>query len=99
MTVLETGVPTVLHLSGDIDIFTTAALRRQILGALDGSTGSLVLDMSAVTFCGAGGLGVLLHAQRRARAIGVALTLTGVTPRMARLLFITGLEGRFTVLA
>lgn len=99
MTVLETTVPTVLHVSGDIDIFTTAALRRRILGALDDSAGALVLDMSAVTFCGAGGLGVLLHAQRRARAIGVTFTLTGVTPRMARLLRITGLDDRFTVAA
>ncbi len=31
--------------------------------------------------------------------MGVTLTLTGVTPRMARLLFITGLDGRFTVAA
>ncbi|WP_066367017.1 STAS domain-containing protein [Herbidospora mongoliensis] len=99
MTVLATSAPTVLYLSGDIDIFTTAALRRRILGALDDRSDAIVLDMSGVTFCGAGGLGVLLHAQRRARAMGITLTLTGVTPRVARLLFITGLTGRFAITA
>ncbi|TKK86551.1 STAS domain-containing protein [Herbidospora galbida] len=94
MTVMETTAPTVIHLSGDIDIFTTAALRRQVLGALDDGAGALVLDMSGVTFCGAGGLGVLLHAQRRARALGATVTLTGVPPRMARLLEVTGLSDR-----
>ncbi|GAB1819121.1 STAS domain-containing protein [Herbidospora sp. RD11066] len=97
MTVLEATAPTVLHLSGDIDIFTTADLRRRILHALDPRIDELILDLSAVTFCGAGGLGVLLHAQRRARMMGITLSLSGVTPRMARLLHITGLTDRFPV--
>ncbi|NAS20260.1 anti-sigma factor antagonist [Herbidospora sp. NEAU-GS84] len=94
MTVMDATAPTVLHLAGDIDIFTTAALRRRILAAVDAGAGPLVLDMSAVNFCGAGGLGVLLHAQRRATAKGVTMTLTGVSPRLARLLEITGLGDR-----
>ncbi|TKK87831.1 STAS domain-containing protein [Herbidospora galbida] len=98
MTVPGTTAPTILHLSGDIDVSTTTDLRRRILGALDHSVEVLILDLSAVTFCGAGGLGALLHAQARARSRGVTLALAGLTPQMARLLEITELSDRFPVL-
>ncbi|MFI9598150.1 STAS domain-containing protein [Nonomuraea sp. NPDC052265] len=93
------SAPTLVHLAGDIDIFTTAQLRRRLIDALAHSTGLLVVDLSQVTFCGAGGLGVLVGAQGRARSLGITLALTGVPPRMARLLHITGLGHRFPIIA
>ncbi|MEV0386730.1 STAS domain-containing protein [Nonomuraea sp. NPDC050643] len=98
MTVINTAAPTLVHLSGDIDIFTTARLRRQLINALGSSTGLLVLDLSQVTFCGAGGLGVLIGVQDRAKARGITLALTGVPPRIARLLRITGLDHHFLIM-
>ncbi|PRX53570.1 anti-sigma-factor antagonist [Nonomuraea fuscirosea] len=103
MTVIDTAslagvsasAPTLVHLSGDIDIFTTARLRQRLIDALGDSTGLLVLDLSQVTFCGAGGLGVLVGVQSRARAQGITLALTGVPPRVTRLLLITGLDRHF----
>ncbi|MEU1390793.1 MULTISPECIES: STAS domain-containing protein [unclassified Nonomuraea] len=92
------SAPTVVHLSGDIDIFTTARLRRQLISTLDNSADLLILDLSRVTFCGAGGLGVIIGVQGRANARGITLALTGVPPRLTRLLRITGLEHRFPVL-
>jgi anti-sigma B factor antagonist len=106
MTVIDTAplgasasAPTLVHLSGDIDIFTTARLRRRLLNTLDHSTDLLILDLSQVTFCGAGGLGVLIGVQGRARALGITLALTGLPPRVARLLCITGLDRRFPIRA
>ncbi|MGW0802520.1 STAS domain-containing protein [Nonomuraea sp. NPDC002799] len=105
MTALETvplddmtaSAPTLVHLSGAIDIFTTAQLRQRLLDVLGHSTDSLVLDMSQVTFCGAGGLGVLIGVQSRARAQGITLVLTGLPPHLARLLRIAGLDHRFPI--
>ncbi|MFG6201837.1 STAS domain-containing protein [Nonomuraea sp. JJY05] len=107
MTVIDTAplagvsapAPTLVHLSGDIDIFTTARLRQRLISTLDHSTDLLVLDLSRVTFCGAGGLGVLVDVQGRARTRGITLALTGAPPRVARLLRITGLDRRFPVMA
>jgi anti-sigma B factor antagonist len=106
MTVIDTAplgtsasAPTLVHLSGDIDIFTTARLRRRLLNTLDHSTDLLILDLSQVTFCGAGGIGVLIGVQGRARALGITLALTGLPPRVARLLCITGLDRRFPIRA
>ncbi|WP_327092523.1 STAS domain-containing protein [Nonomuraea sp. NBC_01738] len=108
MTVIDTApplggpgaaAPTLIHMSGDIDIFTTEQLRRRLLNALGYSTTLLVLDLSRVTFCGAGGLGVLLGVQGRARERGITLALTGLTPLMTRLLQVSGLERRFPIMA
>ncbi|WP_113702947.1 STAS domain-containing protein [Nonomuraea lactucae] len=105
MTVIDTAplggatasAPTVVRLSGDIDIFTTAQLRRRLLDTLSYSTDRLVLDLSQVTFCDAGGLAVLLGVQGRARARGITLALTGLPPIMSRLLRISGLDRRFPI--
>ncbi|GIH79051.1 STAS domain-containing protein [Planobispora longispora] len=91
--------PTLVHLSGDIDILTTTQLRRRLLNALDNSTDLLVLDLSRVTFCGAGGLGLMIDVQSRARARGITLALTGLPPSIARLLCIAGLNRRFPIVA
>ncbi|MFB4288269.1 STAS domain-containing protein [Nonomuraea sp. ATR24] len=92
------SAPTVLRLSGEIDLFTSPALRQRLFNALDHSTGVLVLDMSQVTFCDAGGLAVLIGTQSRAKARGITLTLTGLRPFMTRLLRVSGLSGRFPIL-
>ncbi|GAA3446937.1 STAS domain-containing protein [Planomonospora venezuelensis] len=107
MTVIDTAplgranapAPTFVHLSGDIDILTTTRLRRRLLNALDNSTDLLVLDLSQVTFCGAGGLGVMIDVQSHGRERGITLALTGLPSSIARLLRITGLDRRFPIVA
>ena len=107
MTVIDTaplGVanpsrPTIVHLSGEIDIFTSAALRQQLMDTLHYSTSVLILDLSGVTFCDAGGLGVLAGLQRRARPMGITLALTAPRPFMSRLLRITGLDRSLPMMA
>ncbi|UBU11453.1 STAS domain-containing protein [Nonomuraea gerenzanensis] len=85
------ATPTTVHLSGDIDLFTSAALRGQLLETLNTSTSLLVLDLSGVTFCDAGGLAVLIGIQRRARAQGITMMMVGPRPFLSRLLRMTGL--------
>ncbi|GGL02197.1 STAS domain-containing protein [Planomonospora parontospora] len=85
-------VPTVVRLSGEIDILTGRAIRERLLDALRHSAGPLVLDLSEVSFCDASGLSVLVGVQRRARELGVALILTAPRPHMSRILRITGLD-------
>lgn len=100
MTVIDVGRPatrTTIHLSGEIDIFTSKALRLRLLNALDRSTSMLVLDLSQVSFCDAGGLGVLVGIQARARAQGITLAMTGLRPNMTRLLAISGLKTHFPI--
>ncbi|MEV0148254.1 MULTISPECIES: STAS domain-containing protein [unclassified Nonomuraea] len=90
-------VTTVVHLTGEIDIFTGEALRRRLLRALPYEGGRLVVDVSSVSFCDASGLAVLVDMQRRARQRGVTLALRAPRPQLSRLLRITGLERAFTI--
>ncbi|GIH79057.1 STAS domain-containing protein [Planobispora longispora] len=86
------SAPTVIRLSGEIDILTRPALRRRLLSALRYSTNLFILDLSEVSFCDASGLGMLIGIQRRARARGITLILTAPSPCVSRILHITGLD-------
>ncbi|MEU4323734.1 STAS domain-containing protein [Nonomuraea dietziae] len=100
MNVFDTSASTTtVRLSGEIDIFSSAALRERLLGELRRSSSLLVLDLSRVTFCDTSGLGVLVGIQRRARLMGITLALTGALPYMARLLHTTGLDRRLPTVA
>ncbi|MFD0887389.1 STAS domain-containing protein [Streptosporangium algeriense] len=83
--------PTVVHLSGEIDIFTSAALRQQLVNTLCHSTNVLILNLSGVTSCDVSGLAVLVGVKRRARSMGITLVLTAPRPFISRLLRVTGL--------
>lgn len=83
---------TIVSLYGEIDIFTSPALRERLLRALRLSTGPLVLDLSRVSFCDVSGLAVLVGTQRRARALGITLRLAAPSSQTVRLLRVTGLD-------
>lgn len=93
------NAPTVVRLTDDIDIFTSAALRRRLLDALRRSTGLLILDLSRVASCDAGGLAVMVGIRRRARAAGITLALAAPPPYLSRLLRSTGLDRHLPVVA
>ncbi|WP_188197652.1 STAS domain-containing protein [Nonomuraea sp. SYSU D8015] len=107
MTVIDTAPlgaagpsrPTVVRLSGEIDVFTSAALRRQLLCTLHCSKSLLIVDLSEVSFCDASGLAVLVGIQHRARPMGITVALTAPRPFMSRLLHITGLDRGLPIVA
>lgn len=84
--------PAVVRLYGEIDLNTGEAVRELLMDAIDAGDSVVVVDLSRVTFCDAGGLGVLIAAQHRARRRGVSLVLSNPGPQMVRLLQITGLD-------
>ncbi|TMR98937.1 STAS domain-containing protein [Nonomuraea basaltis] len=95
----EPSTPTVVELTGEIDIFTSPTLRRRLLAALRQSTDLLILDLSRVTFCDSSGLAVLVGVQRRARSMGITVALTAPRPYMSELLRSTGLDRQFPMTA
>ncbi|GAA3611469.1 hypothetical protein GCM10022419_115620 [Nonomuraea rosea] len=107
MTVIDTARPaeagasaaTTVHLSGEIDIFVSKALRRRLLDTLRHSTNLLILDLSQVSFCDSSGLAVLVGIQRRARARGITLALANPGPYTAHILHITGLDRSLQIMA
>jgi anti-sigma B factor antagonist len=94
-SVREPQAPVVCRITGEIDIFTVAAFRRQIFDALVLPGTHLFVDMSGVTFMDTSGLSVLVAAQRRARELGGALLLTAPSLPVRRALTASGLSSRF----
>ncbi|MBW8485907.1 STAS domain-containing protein [Actinomadura parmotrematis] len=97
MTVRHLPDHTIIALSGELDLASTAALREKMLVALNRAGAPVVIDLSAVTFCDAAGLALLVGIRRRARGSRLGLTLAAPRPPVRKLLRITGLDRAFTV--
>ncbi|MEV0231882.1 STAS domain-containing protein [Nonomuraea sp. NPDC050786] len=88
----DPSVPTTVRLYGELDMFTSPALRSRLLDILKSSTSLLILDLSEVSFCDASGLAVMVGIQQRARPMGITVALSSPRPFMSKLLRITGLD-------
>jgi anti-sigma B factor antagonist len=91
------GAEHTLVLRGEIDLLTAPS----ISACLDQVTGipqvSLTLDLRPVTFLDCSGLSVLDRARRRVRDSGGHLRLEIDSPRILRLLRLTGLDTAFDI--
>jgi anti-anti-sigma factor len=81
----------IITAAGEIDIFTVARLREQLF-TLAGHGRPLIAELDQVTFLGAGGLGALAGAARRAAASGASLHVVCARPQTRHLLQLTGLN-------
>ena len=77
-------------ISGEIDIATSRALRDAL--ATGPGPAHLEVDMSAVTFMDASGIGVLLAARQQAVDGGGSLTLRAPSGAVRRLTGVLGLD-------
>ena len=87
----------IASLAGELDVACTPVLREQLLGLLRPRASRLVIDLSAVSFCDASGLAVLVGTGRRARLLGGTLRLAAPAPAVASALRLSGLLGQFEV--
>jgi anti-sigma B factor antagonist len=89
-----TGVPVLpvvtVTISGEIDIATSQAMRDAL--ATGPGREHLEVDLSAVTFMDASGIGVLLAARQKAVDSGGSLTLRAPSWAVRRLTRVLGLD-------
>ena len=81
--------------TGALDVATLPRVREQFEQALAGRPGRVVVDLSSCTFVDASALALLLDVHRRLSRTGAVLTLRGSSPRVLRLLSLTGLRRVF----
>jgi anti-sigma B factor antagonist len=96
MGAATTAAMTVLAPAGDLDGEAAAAL-RPIWRATAGAPGDelLVVDLRDITFVDAAGLGLLVGVHNERRRHGSGLVLRNASPRVLRLLRLTGLDAVF----
>jgi anti-sigma B factor antagonist len=76
----------VLRCAGELDMATTAVLRRETAAARS----DVVIDFSAVTFCDSSGIALLLALAERLRGSGHTLRVTEVRAPVLMVFTITG---------
>jgi anti-sigma B factor antagonist len=85
--------PTSLRLEGDIDTASVPSASEPLFGLLrEGDCSDLHVDCSGVTFIDARGLSMMARAQRIADESGCTLTWLNPSPRVMRLLSVTGMH-------
>ncbi|KMS66904.1 hypothetical protein ACH49_29035 [Streptomyces leeuwenhoekii] len=86
------GTSLIVQISGDMDYQTAPVFRDRLLDEIARGQQRVVLDLSAVSFCDSAGLNVLLWAWRRAEGAGAVLVLACVSPKVQRMLTMTGVD-------
>jgi anti-sigma B factor antagonist len=84
----------VVALRGELDIAGAIDLRNHLRAASKASNDRLILDLSELTFIDSTGLAILVEYHAKTQASGGRLILAGVQPPVARVLGISGLNGR-----
>jgi anti-sigma B factor antagonist len=82
---------TLVTVAGEVDIATVPVLREGLAGP-SASGKPVVVDLDAVSFIDASGLGVLVGAANRAAAHGASLHVVCAKGRVRRLFAMTGLD-------
>ena len=75
-----------------LDVSSAGEVRARLDEQLARGCGDLVIDLSGVEVIDATGLGVLLGADRRAKAMNRRLVLRAALPRVRRILRVTRLD-------
>jgi anti-sigma B factor antagonist len=95
LTVRDVGSPDRhrLLLAGELDIASAPILEAAIEGLCENGTGTIVLDLSQLTFMDSTGLRAVLAADRLCNGNGHGLSLAGANGAVQRLFELTGVTG------
>ncbi|MET0801182.1 MAG: STAS domain-containing protein [Actinomycetota bacterium] len=86
---------TVVSISGELDLSTSAALRSALESGLADDPPRLAVDLTKVSFMDSSSLGVLVAYLKRAREQAGDLMLVGVQGSPAKVISLTGLDAVF----
>jgi anti-sigma B factor antagonist len=91
------GETTVVHVGGEIDVYTAPVLREHLDEHISAGRVHLVVDLSGVTFMASTGLGVLVGRLKLVRAANGTLCLVCSSDRTLSVFSITGLDKVFQI--
>ncbi len=97
ITRADHGEQTVVHLGGEIDVYTAPLVREKLDEQIQSGRTQLVVDLTDVTFLDSTGLGVLVGRLKLARTQGGSMRLVGTDDRVLKVFSITGLDKVFEI--
>lgn len=91
------GERAVVHVGGEIDVYTAPALRDKLDEQIESGAHDLVVDLQNVTFMDSTGLGVLVGRLKLVRTHDGSLSLVCSNDRVLKVFAITGLDKVFRI--
>jgi anti-sigma B factor antagonist len=91
------GEATVVHVGGEIDVYTAPELREHLDEHISAGRNNLVVDLGGVTFMASTGLGVLVGRLKLVRAANGTMRLACSSDRILSVFSITGLDKVFQI--
>ena len=88
---------TVIALSGELDLASAPALEEELARAAASDSGLVILDLRELEFMDSTGLGMLVTTNKRAQESGRRFALVKGGPQVQRLLNLTGVGERLTL--
>lgn len=89
----------VVHVRGEVDLYSAPELKETLVDAARLGAGRLVIDLTEATFMDSSALSALLSARRRAQSLGGRVVLVNTNPAIAQTLATTGLDGILQIAA
>ena len=91
------GEVTVVHVGGEIDVYTAPVLREHLDEHISAGRHHLVVDLGGVSFMASTGLGVLVGRLKLVRVADGTLRLVCASDRILNVFSITGLDKVFKI--
>ena len=97
VTSRPSGERTVVHVSGEVDVYTAPMLREELAALIDAGHTDVVVDLAEVSFMDSTGLGVLVGALKKIRTLGGELRLVIDQEKVLKIFRITALTQVFPI--
>jgi anti-sigma B factor antagonist len=95
--VAESNGTAVVHVRGEVDLYTAPRLREQLEEVIGEGQRQLVVDLTEMDFIDSTGLGVLVGTLKRLRETGGEMSLRNPSRSTHKILEIAGLTELFTI--
>jgi anti-sigma B factor antagonist len=93
----QQGGVTIVHVAGEIDVYTAPLLREVLDKQIAEGRTDLVVDLEKVTFMDSTGLGVLVGRLKLVRGQNGSLRIVSAEERILKVFSITGLDKVFHI--
>lgn len=97
LEVRSQGKATIIAVSGELDLASSPALQEELDGVAASNSDLLIIDLRGLDFMDSTGLSVLVRAHQRAEEQGRRLAIVKGPQQVQRLLSLTGVADRMTV--
>lgn len=87
----------VIAVSGELDLASAPALEEELERAAENGAQIVIVDLRALEFIDSTGLGLLIKAHRQAEAAGRTFAIVRGQSQVQRLLGVTGIDQRLTL--